>query len=333
MTILAASTSQFPSITDTNDLLWNVKYEVDQVADALSSATPFFIATAHIGIRNLFTAQQNNNSHQHIEAFEEGGRPARVALADYVARVMTQVIQGSADKYSPVLIEVVHNHHSRSYFAPDSFSSAKTRSTGWKAPTALVPFIFERTDVWCTSSNHLYVSFRVQHQYANCSRNMTADDTSISCMESQCSTDGNTVRNNIVRQFLNNLRHQVTASLDKLMEHVSCNVLQHKMRNLLQVTNAISFIANGSILPRKNGASQQPMASPPAIPFQAPSSMTNTEPMTQKSIRIPMGLLLFYLPTNSTVDLLKTPTDSTVTITGLLIPKGKLPIEIALVGS
>jgi predicted ABC-class ATPase len=137
-----------------------------------------------------------------------------------------------------------------------------------------------------------------------------------------------TLRNEMVHQFLNNLFHQITSS-DKLMEHVACNVFQHKMRQCLEQQAAIAFIANGSILPRKSGASQHPMSSPPAIPFQAPNnnnSITTTSMMTQKTILIPMGLLQSYLPSrnnNNSIALWKDVDNDMVSISGLLIPKGE----------
>lgn len=295
--------------------MWNVKYDVDPFAEASRSAKPFFIATANIDILALFiSAMSCSKCQTYLEAFREGGRPARVALADYIARVMTQQVQDSAGSFLPLFIDIVHSYHGYSFFKPgcsDGIASARKPAGGKKPSTGLVPFVLERTDVWCTTNNLLYVTFRVlQHQSHNVSNTECQDVTA--------------EQNSKVHQFLNELRHHVVSSLDKLMEHVSCNVLQHKMREFLPMIGAICFIADGSVLPRKTGASQLPMKSPPAIPFQAPSSMTNTEPMTRKTICIPLGLLLAYLPRNHQVELTKNTQDGTVTITGLLIPKGNV---------
>lgn len=287
--------------------MWNVNYDVDPFAEASRSAKPLFIATANIDILTLFTSSMSS-----FEAFREGGRPARVALADYVARVMTQQVHDSVGTYLPVFIDVVHSYHGYPVLKPgcsDGMESARKAAGGKKPSTGLVPFVFERTDVWCTTNNLLYVTFRVQHHQSHNDNTTEWHDV----------TDE---QNSKVHQFLSELRHHVVSSLDKLMEHVSCNVLQHKMREFLPMIGAICFIADGSILPRKTGASQLPMKSPPAIPFQAPSSVTNTEPMTRKTICISLGLLLSYLPRNHQVELMKNTQDGTVTITGLLIPKG-----------
>jgi hypothetical protein len=290
--------------------MWNVKYDVDPFADASRSAKPSFLAMANIDILTLFTSYQ-----PYYEAFREGGRPARVALADYVARVMTQQSCVSADKFLPFSMEVVHNYDGNPFWAPScsrGVATASRRPVGSEKPsTGLVPFVFERTDVWYTTNNLLYVTFRVRQRHIHYVNNTECDDV-------------NTILDTMVHQFLNELRHHVISSIDKLMEHVSCIVLQHNMREFLHTIGAICFIADGSVLPRKTGASQQPMKSPPAIPFQAPSSTTNIEPMTRKTICVPLGLLLPYLPRNNTVDLLKTSEEGTVTMTGLLIPKGNV---------
>jgi hypothetical protein len=289
--------------------MWNVKYDVDPFADASRNAKPFFLATANIDTLTLFTSYQPS----YYEAFREGGRPARVALADYVARIMTEQIHVSSDKFLPISMEVVHNYHSNPLWVPSCSRGVATarRPVGSKKPsTGLVPFVFERTDVWCHTNNLLYVTFRVQQHHMHNVNNTECHDVITILVDT------------MVHQFLNELRHQVISSIDKLMEHVSCNVLQHNMREFLHTIGAICFIADGSVLPRKTGASQQPMKSPPAIPFQAPSSTTNTEPMTRKTICVPLGLLLPYLPRNTTVHLLKTSEEGTVTMTGLLIPKG-----------
>jgi predicted ABC-class ATPase len=74
----------------------------------------------------------------------------------------------------------------------------------------------------------------------------------------------------------------------------------------------VAFVADGSILPRKSGASSLPMASPPAISFQAPQDST-----TRRDITIEMSTLANYLPSGAF-----TTSETKVTFTGLVVPAG-----------
>jgi len=88
-----------------------------------------------------------------------------------------------------------------------------------------------------------------------------------------------------------------------LLGHVACVVLQQKLRSRLSSLSAapgrhgtdggdtgngggaIAFVADGSVLPRKSGASAAPMASPPAVPFRAPAGSG----MTVATLRVCVG--------------------------------------------
>eukprot|EP00536_Pseudo-nitzschia_multiseries_P016100 jgi/Psemu1/220148/e_gw1.1019.44.1 len=108
---------------------------------------------------------------------------------------------------------------------------------------------------------------------------------------------------------------------DELLRHVACVVLQRRLRNHLLSTDAIAFVADGSILPRKSGASAAPMESPPAVPFKAPSGSRMAQ-----SVSIDMGSLANYLSPSS----LRTAGGSgngsslstVVVLSGLVVPKG-----------
>jgi predicted ABC-class ATPase len=60
------------------------------------------------------------------------------------------------------------------------------------------------------------------------------------------------------------------------LRHAAVSTMQDKIRRQLMDASSpvhgVAFIANGAILPRKNGASADPMASPPAVPFGAPEN-------------------------------------------------------------
>jgi predicted ABC-class ATPase len=53
----------------------------------------------------------------------------------------------------------------------------------------------------------------------------------------------------------------------KCAEDATC--LREKLREL----GLVGFVGNGSILPRRSGANDEPMAGPGVIPFQSPPSM------------------------------------------------------------
>jgi len=101
---------------------------------------------------------------------------------------------------------------------------------------------------------------------------------------------------------------------DKIMEEVACVTLQHKLRSQVTEMKAVAFIADGSILPRKSGTSDAPMACPPAIPFKAPVDSTMSQELT-----IDMGILAKYLPSH----LRRMEGNSTsIELRGLLVPAG-----------
>lgn len=81
------------------------------------------------------------------------------------------------------------------------------------------------------------------------------------------------------------VRHSLLhANLDqtRLSNHVISVEKQHSLRNQLPDLDLISFIANGSILPRASGAAASPMESSAAVPFQSP-------PEAEVTIRGPLG--------------------------------------------
>jgi len=98
-----------------------------------------------------------------------------------------------------------------------------------------------------------------------------------------------------------------------LLEHVACVVLQQRLRSHLTSIDAIAFISDGSILPRKSGASATPMASPPAVPFKAPAGSRMS-----KSICIDIGSLIEYVSCSS----FKIENKSTIVLSGLVVQPG-----------
>jgi hypothetical protein len=92
--------------------------------------------------------------------------------------------------------------------------------------------------------------------------------------------------------------------------------VQNRLREELKREGRVAFVADGAILPRKSGASTLPMASPPAIPFEAPKDSP-----TRQVLTINMGLLTKYIPAGSSS--FTTNDDGTsVSFTGLVVPAG-----------
>lgn len=67
-----------------------------------------------------------------------------------------------------------------------------------------------------------------------------------------------------------------TANTGEAAQFVHCVENQEWLRGRLAELDAVAFVANGSILPRRSGISDRPMAKETAIPFQSPESLLAT---------------------------------------------------------
>lgn len=81
---------------------------------------------------------------------------------------------------------------------------------------------------------------------------------------------------------------------EKLREAVYLAEDQHALRKLLKKEKLVSFVANGSVLPRKSGVSDKPMAD--SVPFVSPKSMERTFVLPHKGeimgMAVPEGITL-----------------------------------------
>jgi len=185
------------------------------------------------------------------------------------------------------------------------------------------PCVLERTDVYCSSSAEedgvLHMMLRIMDNHPqqrndnNGNDNSSDDEKKIDAMiienNTSCSENGNDYgeREEFLKKFLCKLasslfNNEITAkqqqqqqlknSTTPLLRHVATIVLQDRLRALLKSSsmNAVAFIADGSILPRKSGASNSPMSCPPALPFRAPD-----ETDLSKILNVDMGVLINYL--------------------------------------
>lgn len=228
------------------------------------------------------------------EDFSKGGRGARVALADYFARIIAE------NGHHCVELDGIN------YFL-EPLDRALIKSRRRKANTNVryLPYVLERSDVWC-SDEDLHATLRMVVQS---SANNAGGEQQLILDDEKKSEDSQweVASRQLLFQLLKNME-----DCNKLMEQVACVALQQKIRCKVAELKAVAFVADNSILPRKSGTSDVPMASPPAIPFKAPADST----LSQELI-IEMGELCKYLSSETL-----TKNSTSVHLQGLLVPAG-----------
>jgi len=148
-----------------------------------------------------------------------------------------------------------------------------------------VPYIFERSDIFCSRAK-LTLTVRVKENSRESAEIFTKE----------------------------NLNRWNVPSSD-LMAHIACCVFQHRLRHYLTENKLVAFIADGAILPRKSGASQRPMLSPPAVPFKAPSDSD-----LRHTVKLEMGMLKPFCRTIA--GQANGENNDQVEVTGMAIPMG-----------
>jgi hypothetical protein len=179
--------------------------------------------------------------------------------------------------------------------------------------SALTPYILERTDVWSTEKNEIHVMMRAK---VVTPRESSSSDNNHNNNHHNDNMDGKQLEQVIDALLTRCLGLGTPTFVTEAMNHVACAVVQEKLRQCVAKLDAVAFIADGSILPRKSGANNAPMASPPAVPCQAPTDST-----MKQTLQIDLGLLRPFLITSG-VDKNKNEKTTTLSITGMIIPKG-----------
>jgi hypothetical protein len=258
---------------------------------------------------------------------EEGGRVARVALADYVARTLAKrapqyhhrICNNNDEEQQEILPQMEirlepldcttmqHRSMMSSQWQPSQLRK-KYRAT------ASTPYVLERTDVavmlattaTSTGIYKLHVYLRVFVYSSHDTRgntNVAFDDPSIK---------------QAVSEYVNHFVDFRTpaSSMSNVMTHIATAVFQDKLRSMLRCNGKdVAFVANGAILPRKSGASSAPMASPPAIPFAAPD-----ESHMNQIVNVDLGRLAQFivdiLPPGGQIN------NTIVSLRGLVVPRG-----------
>ena len=308
--------------------MWAIKYSPDPLCpshrgeDGIRST----IATCSADISAFLSAASSHS----FDAFLEGGRIAKVALADRVARSVADVIAppsssktlSEAKCTNVVTIEPLYKmmssvdpHRRLSAAARHHLKRSMTRKIGSggggsssnTSKNTFPPYMFERTDVCCGEDDTLCVSLRVITETEH--KENAGDDVDMDDATSSSSVD--TFKKDLLTEVLGQVTDHAT---NGVLCHVATAVFQERLRGQLSTAlEAVAFVADGSILPRRSGASSMPMASPPALPFKAPESRM------RKQVAVDMGKLCEYLQLDKTVSSV----DGTmVTLTGLVIPHG-----------
>ena len=308
--------------------MWAIKYSPDPLCpshrgeDGIRST----IATCSADISAFLSAASSHS----FDAFLEGGRIAKVALADRVARSVADVIAppsssktlSEAKCTNVVTIEPLYKmmssvdpHRRLSAAARHHLKRSMTRKIGSggggsssnTSKNTFPPYMFERTDVCCGEDDTICVSLRVITETEH--KENAGDDVDMDDATSSSSVD--TFKKDLLTEVLGQVTDHAT---NGVLCHVATAVFQERLRGQLSTAlEAVAFVADGSILPRRSGASSMPMASPPALPFKAPESRM------RKQVAVDMGKLCEYLQLDKTVSSV----DGTmVTLTGLVIPHG-----------
>lgn len=223
--------------------------------------------------------------------FAAGGRSARVVLADIVGRTIAE----KAGRHFAIIDGVTYS------MEPLDQALTKKRRRKTNANIKHPPYVLERSDIWC-SEDQIHLTVRVVARVG------TVDVEKPIALNDEKKSEGNPWES-----AAQSLLHQAMehVGVEKVMEHVACVVLQHKLRVKLAEMKAIAFIADGSILPRKSGTSDVPMASPPAIPFRAPA-----ESSMSQELSIDMGILAQYLQSRRSAN------STMIHFGGLVVPAG-----------
>jgi Predicted ATPase of the ABC class len=300
--------------------MWTTVCLDDPISHRASSDKQYFLVHSKASIASILVssssggnnAEENNNV---LMALQQGERPARVALADFCSRTL-------ADGFRKNLLL---NTSSSTMAEEDGFGcclaleplefvvgagGGRRNKKQSNFTSSLTPYILERTDVWSTENNEIHVMMRAK--VVTPKRDSSCDNNNNNNM------DGKQLEQVTDALLTRCLGLGTPTFVTEAMNHVACAVVQEKLRQCVAKLDAVAFIADGSILPRKSGANNAPMASPPAVPCQAPTDST-----MKQTLQIDLGLLRPFLVT-SIVDKNKNKNEKTTTlsITGMIIPKG-----------
>jgi hypothetical protein len=243
-----------------------------------------------------------HNQEAYKQAILEGGRVGKVAVTDFLIRSFVTLTRKQDDSSASLRLTL-----ERIDLRVGDSPSPYRRRRG--ATDVLPPYLLERTDIgWTNSTDQFYWHLRLglwrPHQAAN------GDPSSMEDMEEES-------------RFTSTILHMMHSffehtNVSGLLTHVAVASCQDKLRQALVDEGGVAFVAKGSILPRKSGASQAPMASPPAIPFEAPPN----SPDLNRSLTVELGRLCPFIDLAGSAKQMNIDEVTTVTLEGLFIPNG-----------
>jgi hypothetical protein len=252
-----------------------------------------------------------------LSSFHEGGKGSCVALADFASRHFLASHQRNATTTETIIVannesENINDENNLRQqqisfhleTLDETLLKKRQQRRRRKSQRLYPPYVVERSDFFCCDEI-LRITIRVIVKSSTLNNEFPSEERIKTMMSESCQT--------IFRRVFS---IDDPAFQKCLLEHVACVVLQQRLRSQLSSIQAIAFISNGAILPRKSGASALPMASPPAVPFMAPP---NSRMST--SISIEMGSLINYLSCSS-LKIGNNIHKSTVVLSGLVVHPG-----------
>lgn len=289
--------------------MWTFKFTDDPLCCFNKYASVSALVTASAPIDYFILTDNKHNSDLSdadvLGAFAEGGRAGRVTLAHLVAQTVSsltpQNLEGD-DNCRTCIVEPLHLMRMSSDLQRNRKFSKRARAS---KNSSVLPYILERSDIWCDERT-LHVNLALVFPQEN--------DSSTKAATSHTEIiPGDKSFEQRLLSFFQKIEESMPAP-SVFLSHIANVALQEKIRNSLMSKDAVAFLGNGSIMPRKSGASFAPMNSPPAIPFMAPAEST----MTQK-ITVEIGKLCKYLKNGHLhIDA----STNSVSVVGMLVPRG-----------
>lgn len=285
--------------------MWSISFQYDPIGFAEPSEKSLWnsldkidsvLLNASISIEKIL--QLKGASAHDLEIFESGKKVAKVTLAHLVSQEIESFVPYHASAEDDSFVATIETLQ---MLRMTLKQKKRPRHDGslLKRRHILSPYVFERTDIYC-DDNELHLSLVIVLDSTVCKD--TSNVGTYDCIHSS------------VLNALSEIVEKVPCIQD-IMSQVANTILQEKIRQQLPSLDAVAFLANGSIIPRKSGASFAPMASPSAIPFLAPEDSSMT-----RDISINMGQFYQYIK-NPNVKLGKNDS-SVVKLRGLVVPKG-----------
>lgn len=276
------------------------------------------IILAKIPLSKVF---HDNDAIKAFNTSNDMAKGARVALADYAARALSRsfplnAVVSNISGASLTIKTMGQARHS------NSSNVKQPRRSKRKMPSKKeveIPYVLERTDCFINGG---LLQFYAHIDATGCGLDEIRDAVP-----------------NTLAPKLDQLKTLLTSQ--ECFQHVAVVVLQRQLRGMLQppckstsaeevnrkYLDAVSFIADGSILPRNSGRSHQPMSSPPAIPFKSPES-----DMLTRFVEVEVGWWRQFLKEDGSVnDSMDCDgggnnsagiSSTTVSIRGMIIPRG-----------